>query len=62
MGCDCYQIGGPFIAEDPNCPAHGQGGLQDELNAAHEDLANAREAIRQLKERCLCPGCQDCRP
>jgi len=23
MSCQCYQIGGPFIAEDPNCPAHG---------------------------------------
>lgn len=21
--CECYQIGGPFIAEDPECPAHG---------------------------------------
>lgn len=21
--CQCYQIGGPFIAEDPDCPAHG---------------------------------------
>lgn len=21
--CDCYKIGGPFIAEDPDCPVHG---------------------------------------
>ena len=21
--CDCYRIGGPFIAEDPDCPTHG---------------------------------------
>lgn len=21
--CDCYKIGGPFIAEDPDCPEHG---------------------------------------
>jgi len=21
--CDCYRIGGPWIAEDPNCPVHG---------------------------------------
>lgn len=21
--CQCYQIGGPFIAEDPDCPVHG---------------------------------------
>ena len=23
MSCECYRIGGPFIAEDPNCPIHG---------------------------------------
>lgn len=23
MSCQCYRIGGPFIAEDPECPAHG---------------------------------------
>ena len=21
--CECYQIGGPFIAEDPDCLVHG---------------------------------------
>jgi hypothetical protein len=21
--CECFQIGGPFIAEDPDCEAHG---------------------------------------
>ena len=23
MSCECNQIGGRFIAEDPNCPVHG---------------------------------------
>lgn len=23
-GHECYKIGGPWIAEDPNCPVHGQ--------------------------------------
>lgn len=23
MTCQCYQIGGPFIAEDPDCVVHG---------------------------------------
>ena len=23
MRCECYRVGGPFIAEDPNCPIHG---------------------------------------
>lgn len=22
--CECYQIGGRFIAEDPDCPIHGR--------------------------------------
>lgn len=22
--CECYQIGGPWIAEDPSCPRHGR--------------------------------------
>jgi len=21
--CECYQVGGPWIAEDPDCPIHG---------------------------------------
>lgn len=21
--CECYQVGGPFVAEDPECPVHG---------------------------------------
>lgn len=23
MSCQCYQIGGPFISEDPDCLVHG---------------------------------------
>ena len=23
MSCQCYMVGGPFIAEDPDCPIHG---------------------------------------
>jgi hypothetical protein len=23
VSCECHQIGGRFIAEDPDCPAHG---------------------------------------
>ena len=38
MGCECYQIGGPWIAEDPNCAEHGRGGLRDQLNDAESQL------------------------
>jgi hypothetical protein len=28
--CQCYQVGGPFIAEDPDCPIHGANGMEIE--------------------------------
>lgn len=31
MACECYKIGGPFIAEDPDCPAHGVDGYEKRL-------------------------------
>lgn len=49
MGCDCFQIGGPWIAEDPNCPAHGKGGLQEELDDAMEEIARLREENAELR-------------
>ena len=42
--CQCYQIGGPFIAEDPECPVHGPEGRQRQQAA--EDL---QEEVRQLR-------------
>jgi len=26
--CECYQIGGPWIAEDPDCPEHGHAAVR----------------------------------
>lgn len=40
MGCQCHQIGGPFIAEDPDCPAHGR--------EAQEEAQRREEVIREL--------------
>lgn len=55
--CDCYKIGGPFIAEDPSCPIHGAGGMQDELATLKEQNAllaaqgqEARKALEAIKE------------
>jgi len=31
MSCQCHQIGGPFIAEDPDCPAHGREAQREAL-------------------------------
>lgn len=46
MGCECYRIGGPFIAEDPSCPAHGHGGLQDEVNELQDEISRLKDALQ----------------
>jgi len=65
MSCECYQIGGRFIAEDPDCGVHGQAATWErertsqcanELEAAldsedHERIEDAaRVALRKLRE------------
>lgn len=35
MSCQCHQIGGPFIAEDPDCLIHGTAATQRERAAEH---------------------------
>lgn len=48
MACQCHQVGGPFIAEDPDCPAHGVGGYQERLEEAEAQIERLREQIRDL--------------
>lgn len=48
-GCQCYQIGGPWISFDPDCPAHGYEAQRLEKEreaeeASREDLIKAQEA------------------
>lgn len=48
--CDCYKVGGPFIAEDPDCPAHGtQAQAEREQREAQEKARAAEQA--SLQER-----------
>lgn len=35
--CECYRIGGKFIAEDPNCPVHGTFAVQQREAEELED-------------------------
>jgi len=44
MSCLCHQIGGPFIAEDPDCPAHGRE-AQARLERRDTIVANLRDAM-----------------
>lgn len=44
MMCECYQIGGRFIAEDPECPEHGTEAQREdndrsEVNFREVDIA-----------------------
>ena len=43
--CECYRIGGPFVAEDPSCPAHGEGGCVDEIDALEERVRRLEELM-----------------
>lgn len=50
MSCQCYQIGGPFIAEDPDCPAHGTV-AQAEREVVETELAQIRHEVQAWRER-----------
>lgn len=49
MGCECYQIGGPFISEDPNCPLHGDGNAEDQINALRGEVHALTEKLCLLE-------------
>ena len=55
--CDCFRIGGPFIAEDPDCPEHGTEARRAKTDRAlrikflRQDIQHA-SSISDLK-RCL---------
>lgn len=44
--CECYKIGGPFIAEDPECPVHGTEAQirEEECDAAMADMRRELDA------------------
>lgn len=42
----CYEIGGPYIAENPDCPIHGErsSGREDRLEAILEQVRDGHIA------------------
>ncbi len=46
-GRQCYIIGGPWIAEDPECPVHGPAGVRDQErhDAEQETIQRIRKAL-----------------
>ncbi len=51
MSCQCHQIGGPFIAEDPDCEVHRSGGLGDQIDALRDEVSDLRYQLERLQER-----------
>lgn len=57
FGCDCNQIGGPWVAENPNCPRHGIEAQQrahqlDQLRAQIDTVSTVEQA-RELMHKIL---------
>lgn len=48
--CQCFQIGGPFIAEDPHCPIHGRGGVRETEDDLRQQIADLEERVSALEE------------
>ena len=48
--CECYQIGGRFIAEDPDCPVHGTD-ARKEQHEREAAIAADRERSIEIVER-----------
>ena len=48
--CECHQIGGPWIAEDPECPEHGWR-AQARAKEAAEERDEVDERITALEQQ-----------
>lgn len=57
MSCQCYKVGGPFIAEDPDCPIHGPEGRR-EREPLEERIAALETALRAMLT-CVVPHARD---
>lgn len=49
--CDCFKIGGPWIAEDPDCPVHGTERVKEDTREEEkiQALVEALENIRDYR-------------
>lgn len=51
--CECYKIGGPWIAEDPDCPVHGTDAQRqrDEDDMVRQTLDDRITFLEEMVER-----------
>lgn len=47
--CKCYEICGPFIAEDPDCEVHGRSGHIEQIETLSARLAGVEQELAALK-------------
>ena len=47
--CDCFRIGGPFIAEDPECQVHGTDATRQK-DASDKRLAELEDRVAVLED------------
>lgn len=47
--CECYKIGGPWVAEDPDCPIHGRGGVWEAEKETREREQTLENRIEDLE-------------
>lgn len=47
--CECYKVGGPFIAEDPDCPVHGTDARRRD-EAHDERMAELEARVASLEK------------
>lgn len=50
MLSDWWPIHCRFIAEDPSCPAHGMGGLADQLEEAEDIIRDLRGVLSRIHD------------
>lgn len=48
--CECYQIDGPFMGADPNCPAHGDGGMHETIQKQAARIERLEKALRPFAD------------
>ncbi len=48
--CQCHQIGGPFVAEDPNGPTHGVGGSGERIDELQQQVYDLERQLDVVSE------------
>lgn len=48
--CECFQIGGRFIAEDPDCPIHGAERIEQDNGVVIDLHKKAVELLNHLED------------